>query len=110
MDENYIQSVIDAGAPPEIIQQLREQQQVATPDFEVFEDNWQSFIFFAGLKTQWQVTAIPMGGILYMGIPSPSIESEMNIKRIPNKQRLELLYDIRVMEESALAVLNKTKD
>lgn len=109
IDEDYLDSLRSAGAPPDVIEQVRKAAKKSQKDFEVFEDNWQSLLFFVGLKTQWNISIGGMGGAIYLGLNYQSVESAMNLKQVPKKARAELFNDLQVMEEAALEVLNKAK-
>ena len=74
------------------------------------EDNWPSFVFFAELKTQWNIAITPMGGALHLGLNYQAVESAFNLQQIPIEQRAAMFRDVRIMEEAALVVFNKAKD
>lgn len=87
---------------------MRKVQKQTDHDFEVFEDNWESLIFFIELDTQWNIVS-GMNGERVTGLHYPSVESAMNIQQIPQENRQELFRDLKVMERSALEVINKAK-
>lgn len=91
------------GAPPEVIE---EAQRKANPEEEVcwvFEENWNSVLFFFALETQWNIGG--MGG--YIGLNYVAAESAMRLNEIPRRSRKALFADLRIMELAALPVLNK---
>ena len=91
------------GAPPEVIE---EAQRKANPEEEVcwvFEENWNSVLFFFDLQTQWNIGG--MGG--YIGLNYPGVESAMRLNEIQRQDRKALFADLRIMELAALPVLNK---
>ena len=87
-----------------MIATVTKQMQGTEIDFEVFEDNWASFLFFMQLTTQW-VKDYPSIGRVMSGLNYASVEAMMRIQRIKNKQ--ELFADIQIMEFAALPILNK---
>lgn len=92
-----------------MLEQVRKVAKKNQPDFEVFEENWPSLLFFISLKTQWVIALGGMGGAVYIGLNYPAVEAAMNLKQIPKKERPSLFHDLQVMEEAALEVLNKQK-
>ena len=90
------------GAPPEVIE---EAQRNAEPEEEicwVWEENWNSVLFFFACSTQW---IVGMGG--RAGLNYPGVESAMRINGIKQKDRKALFADLQTMEFAALEVLNK---
>ena len=88
-----------------MIATVTKQMQGTEIDFEVFEDNWPSFMFFMQLTTQWVKDYPGMGGRIMSGLNYASVEAMMRIQRIKNRQ--ELFADIQIMEFAALPILNK---
>lgn len=74
----------------------------------MFEDNWDTFLFFLDLRTQWQIVA-GMGGERVTGLNYQSVESVMRIKQIKPKDKPDLFRDLQIMESAALDVMNKAK-
>lgn len=74
----------------------------------MFEDNWESVIFFVELGTQWHIVS-GMNGERVTGLNYQSVESTMNIQQIPQETRRDLFHDLKVMERAALEVINKQK-
>lgn len=74
----------------------------------MFEDNWESVIFFIDLSTQWHIVS-GMNGERVTGLNYQSVESAMNIQQIPQENRRDLFNDLKIMERSALEVINKAK-
>jgi len=67
----------------------------------VFEENWESVELFLKLATQWRVGG--MGG--FLGLDYASVDAVFRIYKVKN--RPERLDDIRVMELSAVGILNE---
>ncbi|SHL10118.1 Phage related hypothetical protein [Nitrosospira sp. Nsp11] len=91
------------GAPPEVIE---EAQRKANPEEEVcwvYEENWNSVLFFFALETQWNIGG--MGG--YIGLNYTAVESAMRLNEISRQDRKALFADVRIMELAALPALNK---
>lgn len=97
--------MLDLGADPKSIEIARKQHG-ASQDFEVYEENWETLMFFISLDTQWNILG-GMSGAFYIGIPAPNIEAEMNLQEIPQEKRKQLRYELKLMEREALTVLNK---
>lgn len=107
VDENVLAGMRRMGATEDQIAEVAaswaEPDPVADDGFEVYDDNWECVMFFVGLETQWSYAAPGMGKPRLVGLPSPCIEADMNMKQIPRKARPALLADLRVMEKGALA-------
>lgn len=91
------------GAPPEVIDEACRRAEPEEEICDVWEENWNSVLFFLCLKSQWVLGG--MGG--YVGLNYPGVESVMRIKRVPVKDRESLFEDVQIMEFAALEVLNK---
>ena len=72
-------------------------------DFDVHEDNWDVWVFFLGLQTQWAYASNPMGWMQRIGLPSNRIESEARMMGWPRSGWTALLSDVRLMEHTLLA-------
>lgn len=108
VDDNVLEGMRRMGATQaqidEVAASWAEPDEVLDDDsFEVWDDNWESVMFFVGLETQWSYAAGGMGKPRLIGLPSPCIESDMNMRQIARKARPALLADLRVMEKGALA-------
>lgn len=89
------------------LKQLQSQQN--SDDFEVFEENWESVLFFLGLNTQWNLIGLPTGGSHITGINYQAVQSVLHIQHIPKFKWRALFLDIQIMEKAALEVINKAK-
>lgn len=67
---------------------------------EVFPDNWDSFLVFDGMSTQWRAGAMGATGLDYNVIPL--VAKSIGVK---GKEVSYILPDIRVMESEALKVM-----
>ena len=94
-----------AGAPQDVIQVVRGRASTGDADCGVWEENWSTVMFFAGLGTQWNVVA-GMAGVMYVGLNYPSVESTMRMQHIPRGDQKRLFEDVRRMEAAALEVRN----
>ena len=86
------------------------QAQQHQDDFAVFEDNWESLMFFLRLKTQWNQIPLPAGGLLVTGLNYQAVQSVLQIQHIPKFKWRGLFLDLQIMEKAALEVINKAKD
>lgn len=108
IDDNVISGLVQAGAPAEVIEQAKQNQQVVHDDFEVYPENWAALQFFLAVSTQWNVVA-GRAGFVYIGFNHACLEAEMNMRQVKLAAREELLNSVNMMEHAALAVLNKAK-
>lgn len=67
----------------------------------MFQENWETVIFFLRLSTQWRHGA--MGG--WIGLDYPAVESTMRMLRV--KDKAGMLQQVQIMEKAALEVLNR---
>jgi hypothetical protein len=85
----------------------------ARADFEVWDENWETFLFFTSLADQWVKLVVPMtvggmGGsftaseIRREGIPAPRIESAARMQRIARSRWPQLFADISAMVRGVL--------
>lgn len=96
------------GAPPEIIENYRQQIRSRYIGFDVHQDNWFSFNTFTQLKTQWQI-AVGVGGMVYLGLNYTAVHAFLSMKQYTAEQIASLIDDIQIMEQAALAVYNSRK-
>ncbi len=71
-------------------------------NFEVWEEHWQSVMFFLKMMTQWRTT---MGGVI--GFDYNVLQMLFEMYDIDNRK--EIFEDIQVMEREAMIHLNKEK-
>lgn len=83
--------------------------------FEVWDENWDAFLFFLSLGTQWSKLCLvrtmgaPTGGsftateVRRDGLPYPRIESAARLQGIPRSRWPALFADISLMEDAVLA-------
>ena len=71
-------------------------------DFEVWEEHWQSVMFFIKMMTQWRTT---MGGVI--GLDYSVLQMLFDLYDVDN--RIDIFEDIQVMEREAMKHLNKEK-
>lgn len=68
--------------------------------FEVWPDNWKSFLVMDSMWTQWRTGACGATGLDY-GV----LTDVMKLLGIPAEERSRVFQDIRVMESEAIAVM-----
>ena len=71
-------------------------------DFEVWEEHWQSVMFFIKMMTQWRTT---MGGVI--GLDYSVLQMLFDLYDIDNRK--EIFENIQVMEQEAMIHMNKEK-
>lgn len=99
IDDDVIKGLMQANAPPEVIEAARRNSEGSDfQECEVWEENWQSLLFFLAIDTQWIVA--PMGG--YIGLNYPSIKAVMWIQDIRKKRRKEIFADLQIIEKTIL--------
>jgi hypothetical protein len=91
------------GAPPEVIEEAKRRAQPEEEIFWVYEENWESVLFFFALQTQWKVGG--MGG--HIGLDYAGVEAAIRVNEIPRNKRKALFADIQIMESAAMKALNK---
>jgi len=94
------------GAPPEVLQSIRDVEAKDDIDFEVDPVNWKALDLFMTLRSDWSVVA-HMGGAFYQGIPKPNIKSLFWLLNIKEKHRCKLFKQILLIERGALSVINE---
>jgi len=94
------------GAPPEVLQSIRDVEAGNDIDFEVHSANWRALDLFMTLRSDWSVVA-HMGGAFYQGIPKPNIKSLFWLLNIKEKHRCKLFKQILLIERGALSVINE---
>lgn len=72
---------------------------------EVFPDNWDAFLVFDGMSTQWRTGAVGATGLDYNVIPL--VAKSIGVRK---KELGSILQDIRVMESEALKVMIEERD
>ncbi|QVW25366.1 DUF1799 domain-containing protein [Pseudomonas hormoni] len=73
--------------------------------FEVWPDNWKSFLVMDSMWTQWRIGTCGATGLDYGVLPDV-----MKLVGVPAKDRPRIFQDIRVMESEAIAVMAKARD
>jgi hypothetical protein len=73
--------------------------------FEVWPDNWKSFLVMDSMWTQWRTGARGATGLDYGVLPNV-----MRLVGVPAKDRPSVFQDIRVMESEAIAVMADARD
>ena len=77
-------------------------QQRTEKDFGVWEENWESVMFFIKMMTQWRTT---MGGVI--GLDYSVLQMLFDLYDIDNRK--EIFENIQVMEQEAMIHMNKEK-
>jgi hypothetical protein len=73
--------------------------------FEVWPDNWKSFLVMDSMWTQWRTGACGATGLDYGVLPNV-----MKLVGVSAKDRPGVFQDIRVMESEAIAVMAEARD
>lgn len=72
-------------------------------EFECWQINWLAFRVFQNMSTQWNVITGRAIGLRYESLPWVLQAGGVN-----KKEHAQLLQDLRVMEQAALKIFNKS--
>ncbi|GAA5231746.1 hypothetical protein GCM10025795_02320 [Verticiella sediminum] len=99
-----LDALTKAGAPPEVLEQVRRSAGSSGGDFEVWPDNWESVSWFCDVVgTSWRYIG-GMGPVQRTGLDYTAVTALLR-ELVPKKRRRrELLEDLRLMERAALEV------
>jgi hypothetical protein len=73
--------------------------------FEVWSDNWLSFVVMDSMGTQWRTTANGVTGLDYGVLPTV-----MRLLGVPPNRRSQVFQDVRVMESEVLRYFEREND
>jgi hypothetical protein len=95
------------GAPEEVIHDTLESQVEDDGQCEVWEENWDTLKVFLALQTQWRREIPAMSGqMIWHGLRYT--EAEVVIRMMGHQKQQKDIFDgLRVMESTALPILNK---
>lgn len=77
-------------------------EKAAREDFEVHADNWEAWLFFLSVQTQWVFASNGMGA-QRAGLNYPGVESGARMQRIPMRRWPELFEAVHAVELAVLA-------
>lgn len=80
-------------------------EEIPVETIDVWEDNWDSFLLFNSLSTQWRVGTGGATGLDYSVIES--VGKLMGYKR---KKIASMFPDLRVMENEALITMGENRE
>lgn len=109
VDEGVIEGLRRMGASAQDIEAAQAQMEQArqdqadAEDFEVHADNWDAWMFFLSVQTQWVFASTELGA-QRVGLHYPSVESAARMQRIPARQWPELFEAVQAVEMTVLAV------
>jgi len=95
------------GAPEEVIHDTLESQVEDDGQCQVWEENWDTLMVFLALQTQWRREIPAMSGqMIWHGLRYT--EAEVVIRMMGHQKQQKDIFDgLRVMESTALPILNK---
>lgn len=76
---------------------------VTSEQLLIMPDNWESVQVFLALNRCWRIDSFNGH---YFGLDRPSIESTLRLMSIRRKRHLAIFEDLRIMENTALEILN----
>ena len=88
------------GVPPEMFAKL-----AASAVEDVWAQNWQAFVIFAGLGTQWRVGMSGATGLDYT-----AVWATLNALVPSAKRRNKVFGQIRIMESAALELMSERRE
>ena len=86
-----------SGLPRKIVEKMEGFRPV-----EIWPDQVEVVNLFSAVLTQWRVGPTGPVGLDYAGV-----ESVMRMRRVPAKERGQMLDDLRIMERAALAAIRE---
>ncbi|MFM2005873.1 MAG: hypothetical protein RLZZ09_1528 [Pseudomonadota bacterium] len=95
------------GAPEDVIHDTLESQVEDDGQCQVWEENWDTLMVFLALQTQWRREIPAMSGqMIWHGLRYT--EAEVVIRMMGHQKQQKDIFDgLRVMESTALPILNK---
>ena len=95
------------GAPEEVIGETLDAETDDGDDCLVWEDNWDTLMVWLALQTQWRREIPAMSGqMIWHGLDYPATESTLRMMG-HWKKSAEIFEGLRIMEATALPILNK---
>lgn len=76
--------------------------------FGVWPENWETFLMFLRVSTQWNVGG--MGGFLGLRYEGVWGVLDRYLRDKTTEERIEVFEDLQIMERAALEVLNEKKE
>lgn len=115
VDEGVIEGLRRMGASAQDIEAAQAQMEQArrvqadADDFEVHADNWDAWMFFLSVQTQWVFAS---SGLVAQRVAMnyPGVESAARLQRIPQRQWPELFEAVQAVELTVLAVDAKRRE
>lgn len=121
MDDGLVQSLRLAGATEADIAQVVAERGEATPDdpdeddaddaraFAVEPDNWDNWLIFLAVSTQWVWVSSGMTDAARVALNNPGVESGLRMMRIKRKRWPAVFADLRVIEQAVLVADNEMR-
>lgn len=116
-----MQSLRLAGATEADIAQVVAERGEATPDdpdeddaddaraFAVEPDNWDNWLIFLAVSTQWVWVSSGMTDAARAALNYPGVESGLRMMRIKRKRWPAVFADLRVIEQAVLVADNEMR-
>lgn len=97
------------GASEDVIEQQAAAEAEAAL-LAVHEDNVQTVLAFVALATQWRVSAVGVGNLVYLGLDYAAIPAVLSLLGVARRERAEVFAGLQLMERVALPLRNERKD
>jgi hypothetical protein len=118
VDDGLVQSLRLAGATEADIAQVVAERGEAPPDepdeegaddasaFAVEPDNWDNWLIFLSVSTQWVWASMGMGGAARVALNYSAVESALRMQGIKRKRWPGVFADLRHIEQAVLVADN----
>lgn len=77
--------------------------------FAVEPDNWDNWLIFLAVSTQWVWTSLGMAGAARVALNLPGVESGLRMMGIKRKRWPAVFADLRVIEKAVLVADNEIR-
>lgn len=84
-----------------------EDEQDLSADVDLEPELWDAWLCFLGTWRNWRVIAT-WAGTVYDGIDNAALESTMRMLGIKKKRHAQVFWQIRILEDEARKLRNKT--
>lgn len=118
VDEGLRKSLRAAGASPQDIEAVVAERGAAKAKtaadeeaeaFAVEPDNWDNWLIFLSVSTQWVWASFGMGGAARVALNLPGVESGLRMQGIKRKRWPAVFADLRVIEQAVLVAENEMR-
>lgn len=121
VDHALVQAMRQAGATEADIAQVVAERGEAPPEepdeddadgasvFAVEPDNWDSWLIFSAVSTQWVWAPLGMGGLVRVALDYSRVESGLRMQGVKRKRWPGVFADLRLIERAVLEADNEMR-